>query len=462
MLQDSDKQPAFKFGNHTDVGQVRPQNEDYMGYFNTLNGHLFVVCDGMGGHVGGAVASQMAVQSIRDYAQQQYYPNPNDVLNGAVRYANHRIYQEAQLKPELYGMGTTCVVVLIRSNFAYYAHVGDSRIYLFRNETFEQITKDHSFVQTLIEQGVISKQEARNHPRKNEILQALGTHMEVETEVAPEPLVTRNNDIILLCTDGLTDMITDDGIAEVVKSDLSVQHKAMKLIQLANDAGGLDNITAQLIEFPKDNSFQEYADPMSQTNPFEKKRVTQVNQSSSTPQGDFTQKKSEINPIAPITEATDKVKFSMPALLVLALLAAGTAYMYFNPDSPVMQKLATKRDKLIHKNPSDTTKVSKKIKKKAFEILAKEFPIFQELKNKYDKTKETIDDLKEKRDRLRELLATWDSVATNPLRGDETLEEMADKYDVSVDLLQEANEISSDEELQQLDTLYIPIEETGQ
>lgn len=240
----------FHFGNHTDVGNVRHENEDFFGYFETLNGALFVVCDGMGGHVGGATASQLAVNAIKTFAQQKYYEDPNEMLNLALQFANAQIYQEAQQKPALRGMGTTCVALLVRDQYVYYAHVGDSRLYFLpTSENLRRITTDHSFVQLLVDKGIITEDDAEMHPRKNELLRALGTQNTILVDVSPEPIAPNKGDIFLLCTDGLSGSINDNLIMRTLRESTEVQAKALQLVRLANSYGGDDNITVQIVEF---------------------------------------------------------------------------------------------------------------------------------------------------------------------------------------------------------------------
>lgn len=239
----------FHFGSHTDIGHVRKQNEDSMGYYETSNGYVFVVCDGMGGAAGGATASRMAVNSIRTFFQHQYYPNPPEAISQAIQYANQQIFQAAQKAPGMQGMGTTCVVVLVRNDQVYYGHVGDSRLYRLHKGNISRVTKDHSFVQALVDQGVISDDEAETHPRRNELLRALGTQPVAEVDVSFSPIVPDKNDIFMLCTDGLNGLVHDKSIEGTLNSPIDIEHKAIKLVQMANNLGGYDNTTVQLVEF---------------------------------------------------------------------------------------------------------------------------------------------------------------------------------------------------------------------
>lgn len=240
----------FEFGNHTDIGQVRAANEDYMGYFNTVNGHVFVVCDGMGGHVGGATAAQIGVESVRKFFEYKAYENLPEALRQSILYANQQIIAHAQQNPQLRGMGTTIVLLVVKEGQVWYAHVGDSRIYLQSKGKLIRLTKDHSMVQGMVDQGLISEAEAESHPQKNQLSRALGAISTIEVDVSAAPINPAAGDIFMLCTDGLNGMLLDPIIQQTLEENLSAQHKAMKLISLANEAGGFDNITVQLIHFP--------------------------------------------------------------------------------------------------------------------------------------------------------------------------------------------------------------------
>ena len=241
----------FRFGNATHVGQKRKANEDYFGNFETPNGYVFLVCDGMGGHVGGARASQLAVNTIKNFLLAQPANDARTVLHDALVAANNAILQYVVQNPELKGMGTTCVAILVRGSEVYYAHVGDSRIYFLTNEKLVRITKDHSFVQALVDLGEITEEEAEKHPRKNEILNALGLVNMKPPTVCQFPVKVSKGDSFLLCSDGLTGMVNDKTIENVLTGTLNIQDKANRLVELANQAGGLDNITVQIVSFYK-------------------------------------------------------------------------------------------------------------------------------------------------------------------------------------------------------------------
>lgn len=245
---------SFVFGQATDIGLVRSDNEDYFGNFDTANGYVFVICDGIGGHAGGKKASRLAVETIEKKLRHEVFDSPYSALNYSFLHANDAILAHASYDKKYIGMGTTCSAVLIKDNFIYYAHVGDSRIYHYANNCLSRLTKDHSLVQSLVDLGEITEEEANSHPRKNEITQALGIHGMQAPTLSEVPQPIENDHILLLCTDGLTGLIRDLQIQETLESNLSIQDKATKLIKLALKAGGYDNITVQLIQFYKKSS----------------------------------------------------------------------------------------------------------------------------------------------------------------------------------------------------------------
>lgn len=208
-----------------------------------------LVCDGMGGQSAGNIASDMAcgiiTDKIRKAVETGGADDPRGLLEAAVREANYSVYKRSMVEPECRGMGTTVVVTFVRGNTAYCAHVGDSRIYLLRNDCLLQVTRDHSLVQELMEKGEIKPEEMRTHPGRNMITRAVGVGLTVETDLMQIPLET--GDKLLLCSDGLTNMVPNKQIAEILLQNGGEQACAL-LIQEANNAGGMDNITAVVIE----------------------------------------------------------------------------------------------------------------------------------------------------------------------------------------------------------------------
>jgi len=239
----------FDFISLTDTGTERKKNEDYLAYFDTFNGHIFVVCDGMGGHQGGDIASESAVELIGDFFNSNYHKNPFEALENAISFANKELYSQSKQNPDLYGMGTTIVIALIRDNRVYYGHAGDSRLYVFSKNKLEQFTRDHSYVNQLIDKKIITEKEAKSHPRRNEITRALGLTGSIEAEITSSAFLPKENDMLLLCSDGLNNMLSDKNIQKILSSGKIIEEKAFDLIQQAIDNGGTDNISVQLVRF---------------------------------------------------------------------------------------------------------------------------------------------------------------------------------------------------------------------
>ena len=234
----------------THIGLVRENNQDALEY-GTLNEttQYAVVCDGMGGANGGNIASKIAVEvigsRIRDaYRDQDGLVSPEHLLTSAMATANVGVYDRAQREEMLSGMGTTVVAAITCDNTAYISHVGDSRLYLYRDGGLCQVTRDHSVVQELIESGQISEEEARSHPRKNYITRALGVVDEEYGEY--DELTEQTGDRLLLCTDGLTNEVSKADMERILA--LPIEEACEALIRAALDDGGMDNITVTLMD----------------------------------------------------------------------------------------------------------------------------------------------------------------------------------------------------------------------
>ena len=242
----------------SDVGRVRSSNEDAWGVFPDLQ--FFVVADGMGGHAAGEIASHMAVDTMRDFIQSSIQPAevtwPADVdqnlplpirrLVTAGKLANEKIYQASRADSKLGGMGTTMVSVLVDQETAHVAHVGDSRAYLIRNGKIQQMTQDHSLINDYISQGLLKIEEAGQHPLKHVITRALGSNLKVDVAVNTVPL--GYGDVFVLCSDGLSNLLTEEEIRTNCLDLLPDTPAACRrLIDLANKKGGEDNITVVLI-----------------------------------------------------------------------------------------------------------------------------------------------------------------------------------------------------------------------
>jgi len=235
-------------GAFTDKGKKREINEDdyYISDFDELGNGYCIIADGMGGHNAGEVASKIAIDVIRDCIDSKYSSDMSeqqiwDILNLSMEKANYAIYQKSMENEKYSGMGTTAIICLIHNKNAYIAHVGDSRAYLMRDGKMIQITTDHSMVEELINNGSITREEAANHPQKNVITRALGCEENIKIDTYTQKYSEK--DILLICTDGLTNMLTCDEIIHVISECENIQHGVEKLVSLSNDKGGLDNIT---------------------------------------------------------------------------------------------------------------------------------------------------------------------------------------------------------------------------
>jgi protein phosphatase len=245
----------------TDPGMVRSHNEDSIG--TDIDIGLAVLADGMGGYNAGEVASGIAVAMLTTEMRQELEEHAPHEINGsgetlAEKYvrensakANAAIYQTAKSQPQYAGMGTTLVVCLFYDNRMTVGHIGDSRLYRLRQDTFEQVTRDHSLLQEQIDSGMITREQARYSQNKNLVTRAVGIDPEVETEIHTYNVAP--GDIYLLCSDGLSDMVQDDDIHSTLgtlQSNLSLAAK--QLVQLANDSGGRDNISVILVRVIED------------------------------------------------------------------------------------------------------------------------------------------------------------------------------------------------------------------
>lgn len=240
----------------TDRGKVRQHNEDNGGGF--LNDHsqlLAVVADGMGGHQAGDVASQMTIDQL-----ESHWSNVSDLgenpektelwLKETIQDINHSIFLYSNENQECQGMGTTLVLAVCQNEYVTVANIGDSRCYLLNHKGLTQITDDHSLVNELVKSGQISKEDAEHHPRKNVLMRALGTEGNVKVDV--KTLIWEQGDMLLLCSDGLTNKVTDQELAETLIKETSLEEKAFHLIGKANESGGDDNITVVLVRYPVD------------------------------------------------------------------------------------------------------------------------------------------------------------------------------------------------------------------
>ena len=238
----------FEFKEHTDKGLVREVNEDNLGHsLNSKNGDVFVVCDGMGGHVGGQTASTIGVNALLSELTTKPHNNMHVAISQALTFANEQVLGHAEADPSLKGMGSTATVCLFKDDLLYVGHVGDSRAYIYSDKKLYRITRDDSYVQELVDKGVITEDEAEMHPNKNRILQALGSTSALTPRIPKKPFKLKTGDLLLLCSDGLTSMVVDELIEQLINpQDLGGTLQELHKIAMTN--GGKDNITMTLIK----------------------------------------------------------------------------------------------------------------------------------------------------------------------------------------------------------------------
>jgi protein phosphatase len=251
--------PGITLANLSDVGLVRENNEDYYCYAEpegeeeySKRGRLAIIADGMGGYEGGQIASHMAVDIVRETYLKDPDTDPLDALLEGFRIAHHSILSRAREDDLLEGMGTTCTAAAILGTNLVYAHVGDSRLYLLRGPNIFQITRDHSYVNKMVEAGMLTPEEAQNHPQKNVLMMALGASKEIRADCPAEPVPLQPGDTLLMCTDGLSGLVSDAEFQEAVNGK-PLEQACKDLIELAKSRGGHDNITVQLLRVASDN-----------------------------------------------------------------------------------------------------------------------------------------------------------------------------------------------------------------
>lgn len=232
----------------TDTGQIRSSNQDQVGvFYNQAEQALLLLCDGMGGHNAGDVASEMALYAVGHAWEESPKTDTEAVqtwLEDNIVSANDRVLQASEKYNDLSGMGTTIVGIAIIEGKGIVAHVGDSRAYCYDGEILKPLTRDHSFVQELLDMNMITPSEAQNHPQKNIVTQTVGVSEDIKVDISVFALEAQT--MLLLCSDGLTDMLTADDIGQIIASDEDVNQAAQALIAAANQAGGRDNISVVL------------------------------------------------------------------------------------------------------------------------------------------------------------------------------------------------------------------------
>lgn len=236
------------FGN-TDVGKVRKANQDFVYINNEKIGsldNLYIVADGLGGHKAGEIASEASIDFFEQFIYETKDDETLDLLVSALAYANECVFKLARKNKEYENMGTTLLASTIKNNKIYIAHVGDCRLYGIRKGKILQMTSDHTYTMDLLKAGIISKEEAENSKDSNILTRALGTDKNVKADALFCDIY--EDDIFLMCSDGLSDMVSDEEILQILSTNISTEQKVKNLIQRANDNGGRDNIAVIVIE----------------------------------------------------------------------------------------------------------------------------------------------------------------------------------------------------------------------
>jgi PPM family protein phosphatase len=250
--------PIVQSASLSDVGCIREQNEDSLGYWEPeqqdeldRKGILAVVADGMGGYEGGQEASRLAVETVcQNYRTSA--ADPQTALLVSFQLAHERIQQYADQHPELLGMGTTCTALSVVGGNLCFAHVGDSRLYLVRGSVISRLTRDHSYVSRLVENGLLKAHEAENHPQRHILTAALGVGIDVVPDCPEQPWGLVKDDSLVLCSDGLWGVVPDKEIQKVVSNGTPAEG-CLQLVELAKERGGADNITVQIIRIANDS-----------------------------------------------------------------------------------------------------------------------------------------------------------------------------------------------------------------
>ncbi len=245
----------LKSFSRTDIGKKRKLNQDYIFSSDEKIGNLsnvFIVADGMGGHAAGDLASKSAVEVITRSIGESFESNPSIILRKAIEAANERVFEVAEANPELEGMGTTVVAATFIGRFLQVANVGDSRLYIIHDREIRQVTVDHSLVEEMVRRGAVTREDSSHHPKKNIITRAVGVKETVDVDLFTEEL--EDGDMVLLCTDGLTNMVSDERIRMTVAASRDVTEAVIHLVDEANEQGGKDNISVILVQYEEEKT----------------------------------------------------------------------------------------------------------------------------------------------------------------------------------------------------------------
>jgi PPM family protein phosphatase len=245
--------PGIEVASLTDIGRQRENNEDSYLYWEPASdeefqrkGRLAIVADGMGGYEGGQEASRIAVETVCEVYEQSAEDDPHAALLGAFAAAHAEILSYAAEHPQFYGMGTTCTAFVLRGRQVYFAHIGDSRLYLVRRSGISQLTRDHSYVGRLVASGIVRSEDAESHPQRHILTAALGVGEGSSADSGEQELSLENGDALVLCTDGLWSLVSEQELETVVKNN-DPPEACAALVSLALQRGGPDNITVQVL-----------------------------------------------------------------------------------------------------------------------------------------------------------------------------------------------------------------------
>ncbi len=310
----------------TDVGRVRSENQDFGTFTSTADekgktpgGRLMIVADGMGGHRGGATASRLAAETVKTYYLDRGSDDITATLREALTQANTRIFNEAQTNVDLRGMGTTTSALVVRGNQAWFAHVGDSRIYLVRGDSIRQLTEDHSLVASMVREGLLTAKEAEHHPRRNVLQRSMGVSEQVDIDVAG-PFEVQELDIFVLCSDGLHGLLTPDEMKDVVLKK-PIDEAADELVDRALERGAPDNVTVIVARVERDD--YEDDDTIVDRASFDETVRDTTHETDGTPETDATHEEQQKT----VRRSSSVVKWTL--LFILVLGAAG-AWLFFN------------------------------------------------------------------------------------------------------------------------------------
>ena len=245
--------PGIEMASLTDVGLQRANNEDSYLYWEPdsdqefrRKGRLAAIADGMGGYEGGQEASRLAVETVRHVYDSAFHDDPQKTLISAFEAAHENIHRYAVDHPQFHGMGTTCTALSIVGRQLYFAHVGDSRLYLVRGTTISRLTRDHSYVGRLVESGIVRSEDAESHPQRHILTAALGSGREVFPDVPEMPVPLEDGDTLVLCTDGLWSVVGELDLSRVVQANTPAE-SCLALVKMALERGGPDNVTVLML-----------------------------------------------------------------------------------------------------------------------------------------------------------------------------------------------------------------------